>query len=56
MKMTKMWTVCTKTNDGNKYYKVLSASIVKVITYLCETYGVEPEDITYASSEEVEEA
>lgn len=55
--MKKIWTISVKYSDGNnKYYKILCESIDKAVAYLERMYNVAPSSVTYANSEEVEEA
>jgi len=52
---TKFWTVQYRTMDGQtKYAKVISDSVNKVISWVCEHEKISAEQILYMNGEEAE--
>ncbi len=51
--INKKWTIRYSTEDGGKYVFVIGMDPVKIIEYVCKTWGVEPTAIDYLSSEEL---
>lgn len=53
--MNKYWTIGYKNYEGlTKYAKVVTMDLSKAVAWVCEKNGIDSNQITYASGEEVE--